>query len=260
MVESFPFAFVVSFTFLFGAAIGSFLNVCIYRLPVHESIVFPASHCRSCSLPLAWYENLPLLSYLVLRGRCRSCGAPFSGRYFLVELLTALLAIALVYRFGLSLTTAGYFAFVAALVIITFIDLDHWIIPNVISLPGVVAGILFSLVSPTLTLWDSIIGAIAGASVLLAVFGGYYLVTREEGIGMGDPKLLAMIGAFLGWRAIGFTLFCASLTGSLIGVALMLYRGADRKMPVPFGPFLAFGALCYLFFGEQLISWYLGLL
>ncbi|HXG22304.1 MAG TPA: A24 family peptidase [Methylomirabilota bacterium] len=259
MVDNLPFSFIVSFTFLFGAAIGSFLNVCIYRLPDHESIVLPASHCRSCSQVLSWYENVPLLSYLLQRGKCRSCGARFSSRYFWVELLTAFFAIALVYRFGLTVTTIGYFIFLAALVAITFIDLDHQIIPDVISLPGVVVGIVFSLVSPALTLGESVIGAVAGAGVLLAVFWGYYLVTHEEGLGMGDPKLLAMIGAFLGWRAIGFTLFCASLAGSLVGVTLMLRRGAGRKMAIPFGPFLAFGAVCYLFFGEQLIKWYLDL-
>src|SRR5262245_46049157 len=165
MIESIPFSLIVSFTFLFGAAIGSFLNVCIYRLPVHESIVFPASHCRSCSTLLPWYDNLPLLSYLFQRGRCRSCGAHFSPRYFFVELLTALLAIALMCRFGLSFTTLVYFVLTAALVTITFIDLDYQIIPDVISLPGVVLGLLFSLISPTLTFWNSLIGAMAGAGI-----------------------------------------------------------------------------------------------
>lgn len=259
MFESLPFPLIASFTFLLGAAIGSFLNVCIYRLPDGESVMFPSSHCRSCARALSWYENVPLLSYILQHGRCRTCGARFSSRYFWIELLTAFLAIALVYQFGLTITTVGYFVFLAALVAITFIDLDHQIIPNVISLPGIVVGLLFSLVSPTLTFWDSLLGVVAGAGVLLAVFWGYYLVTRQEGLGMGDPKLLAMIGAFLGWRAIGFTLFCASLVGSIIGVALMRYHHADRKMALPFGPFLAFGAVCYLFFGEQVIDWYLGL-
>lgn len=259
MFESLPFSFIASFTFLLGASIGSFLNVCIYRLPDGESIVLPSSHCRSCSRVLPWYENMPLLSYVIQRGRCRACGARFSSRYFWIELLTAFLASALVYQFGLTITTLGYFVFLAALVAITFIDLDHQIIPNVISLPGIVVGLLFSLVSPTLTFWDSLLGVVAGAGVLLAVFWGYYLVTHQEGLGMGDPKLLAMIGAFLGWRAIGFTLFCASLVGSVVGLALMRYHHADRKMALPFGPFLAFGAVCYLFFGEQVINWYLGL-
>jgi leader peptidase (prepilin peptidase)/N-methyltransferase len=260
MAESLPFFPVAAFAFVFGAAIGSFLNVCIYRLPLHESIVFPASHCRACSTPLAWYDNLPLLSYLLRRGRCRVCGAQFAFRYFLVELLTALLAVALVFHFGLGIVTLGYFAFSAALIVITFIDLDHQLIPDVVSLPGVIAGILFSLVSPTLTLWNSLIGLAAGAGVLLAVALGYRAIAGREGMGGGDVKLLAMIGAFLGWRAIPFTLFVASCVGSLIGVATMVQRNTDSKLAIPFGPFLSFGAICYLFFGEELIEWYLSLL
>jgi leader peptidase (prepilin peptidase)/N-methyltransferase len=258
MLEVSP-AFVISVAFIFGAVIGSFLNVCIYRLPQHESIAFPASHCRSCTAPLAWHDNLPLVSYLLRRGRCRFCGISFSGRYFVVELITALLAVLLVYRFGLTFTAFGYFIFSAALVVITFIDLDHQIIPDVISLPGIIVGIVFSLVSP-ITLWDSLIGAVVGAGILWAVFWGYYFLTHEEGIGGGDVKLLAMIGAFLGWQAIFFTLFCASFIGAVVGLIIMRIRHADGKMALPFGPFLSLGALCYLFFGERLIGWYFGLL
>jgi leader peptidase (prepilin peptidase)/N-methyltransferase len=259
MVEHLPFSFIVSFTFLFGAAIGSFLNVCIYRLPDHESIMLPASHCRSCSRVLSWYENVPLLSYLLQRGKCRTCGARFSSRYFWVELLTAVLAIALVHRFGLTITTLGYFIFLAALVTITFIDLDHQIIPDIISLPGVVVGLVFSLLSPALTLGSSLLGAALGAGVLLVVALGYKAVTGREGMGGGDIKLLAMIGAFLGWHAVPFTLFAASCVGSIIGVLVMIRSHANSQLALPFGPFLAFGAVCYLFFGEQLIRWYLGL-
>ncbi len=259
MIDTLPFSLIVSLTFLLGVVLGSFLNVCIYRLPKQESVVFPASHCRSCLRVLSWHENVPLLSYLVQRGRCRGCGERFSPRYFWIELLTALLAIGLVVRFGLTIPALIYFVFVAALVTISVIDIDHFIIPNRISLPGIVVGLGASLLLPALTFWDSLIGAVAGAGVLLAVFWSYYLVTHEQGLGMGDPKLLAMIGAFLGWQALGFTLFCASLTGSLIGLGMMLTGGADRKTALPFGPFLAFGAVCYLFFGEEIIGWYLGM-
>jgi len=259
MAEISP-SFVATVAFLFGAAIGSFLNVCIYRLPIHESIVFPASHCRVCSTPLAWYDNLPLVSYPLRRGRCRFCQTPFSFRYFLVELVTALLAVVLVRRFGLTITTVGYFAFSAALVVITFIDLDHQIIPDAVSLPGAVAGVVFSLVSPALSLWSSLIGLVVGAGVLLAVALGYRMMTGREGMGGGDVKLLAMIGAFLGWRAVPFTLFAASFIGSIVGVTTMVRSKADSKLALPFGPFLSFGALCYLFFGERLIAWYLNLL
>ena len=250
------------FVFVFGACVGSFLNVCICRLPLNESVVSPPSHCRACKALLPWHDNLPLLGYLMRRGRCGSCGEQFSIRYFMVELLTGLLAVALTWQFGPSLTTLGYFAFAAALVVITFIDLDHQIIPDVISLPGVLAGLLFSLLSPlpTLTLWTSFIGALVGGGILLAVALGYQLLTGREGMGGGDVKLLAMIGAFLGWRAIPFTIFIASFFGSLVGVTAMIRSRADSKLALPFGPFLSFGALSYLFIGEQLIAWYLGLL
>ena len=242
-----------------GACIGSFLNVCIYRLPLEESVVSPGSHCRSCATPLAWYDNIPLFTYLVRRGRCRVCGARFSARYFWVELLTAAIAGLLVVRFGVSLVTLGYFVFAAALVVITFIDTDYKIIPDVISLPGIILGLLFSAISAHLTFWESLTGAGLGAGVLLAVACGYWAVTRREGLGGGDIKLLAMIGAFLGWRAIPFTLLLASCTGSAVGIATMLRRRADSKLVLPFGPFLAFGAGCYLFIGESLIAWYLDL-
>ncbi len=250
------------FVFVFGACIGSFLNVCIYRLPVNESVVSPPSHCRACKTELSWYQNLPLFGYLLQRGRCSTCGAKFSIRYCMVELLTGVLAVALTWQFGPSLATLGYFAFAAALVVITFIDLDHQIIPDVISLPGVLAGLLFSLLSPlpTLTLWTSFVGALVGGGILLAVALGYQLLTGREGMGGGDVKLLAMIGAFLGWRSIPFTIFIASFFGSIVGVTAMIRSRADSKLALPFGPFLSFGALSYLFIGEQLIAWYLGLL
>lgn len=187
------------------------------------------------------------------------CGARFSVRYFWVELLTAAIAVLLVMQFGVSLVTLEYFVFAAALVVITFIDVDYKIIPDVISLPGIILGLIFSAISPHLTFWESLIGAGLGAGVLLTVALGYWAVTKREGMGGGDIKLLAMIGAFLGWRAIPFTLLLASCTGSVIGVATTIRRRADSKLALPFGPFLAFGAGCYLFVGEFLIAWYLGL-
>ena len=261
LAAEYPLLFLF-FVFVFGACVGSFLNVCICRLPVNESVVSPPSHCRACKALLPWHDNLPLLGYLMRRGRCGSCGEKFSIRYFMVELLTGLLAVVLTWQFGPTLTTLGYFAFAAALVVITFIDLDHQIIPDVISLPGVLAGLLFSLLSPlpTLTLWTSFIGALVGGGILLAVALGYQLLTGREGMGGGDVKLLAMIGAFLGWRAIPFTIFIASLLGSIVGVTAMIRNRADSKLALPFGPFLSFGALSYLFIGESLIAWYLGLL
>ncbi len=248
----------LAFVFTFGAIIGSFLNVCIARLPDGRSVVTPPSHCPKCQTYLSWYENIPILSYLVLGGRCRTCKIRISPIYPAVEVLTGALAVALFLRLGPTLAFAGYFAFAAALVVITFIDLDHQIIPDVISLPGIVVGLAFSLVSPLVTPLDAILGVLAGGGVLLSVAWLYKTFRGQEGMGGGDIKLLAMIGAFLGWQSIFVTLFVGSVIGSIIGVVVMLYEGADTKLAIPFGPFLAGGALVYLFWGERIIAFYFG--
>jgi leader peptidase (prepilin peptidase) / N-methyltransferase len=245
--------------FLFGAIIGSFANVCILRVPADESIVVPGSRCPECKQPVAWYDNIPLLSWLWLRGRCRSCREPISFRYFVVELLTALAAIAVYLRVGLGVEWLILFTFVAALIIITFIDLDHRIIPDVISLPGIVVGFLLSLRgAPGPGPLSSGIGILVGGGLLLAVAWGYYALTGREGMGGGDIKLLGMVGAFLGWQSVPFTMLLSSLTGSLVGVSLMWWTGSDTKYAIPFGPFLALGAITYIFCGDQIIGWYLG--
>jgi leader peptidase (prepilin peptidase)/N-methyltransferase len=250
--------FVIAVIFVLGAMIGSFLNVCIVRLPEERSIVRPRSHCPSCGHELAWYENIPLLSYLFLRARCRVCGTRISPLYPVVELLTGALAVALWLRLGTTLAFAGYFAFAAALVTITFIDLDHRIIPDVISLPGIVVGLAVSFVSPLVTPVGALLGMLAGGGTLLAVAGAYQAIRGQEGMGGGDIKLLAMIGAFLGWQSVFVTLMLASLIGSVIGIGLMLYQRADTKLAIPFGPFLAGGALVYLFFGDRILAFYFG--
>jgi leader peptidase (prepilin peptidase) / N-methyltransferase len=249
---------VIAAVFAFGAIIGSFLNVCIVRLPEERSIVRPPSHCPICRRDIAWYDNVPVLSYLLLRGRCRTCSTRISPLYPVVELLTGALAVALWLRLGPTPAFAGYFAFAAALVTITFIDLDHRIIPDVISLPGIVVGLVVSLVSPLVTPLDAVLGALAGGGVLLAIAFGYQAIRGQEGMGGGDIKLLAMIGAFLGWRSVFVTLMVASLIGSLIGVGIMLYQRADTKLAIPFGPFLAGGALVSLFFGDRIFAFYFG--
>jgi leader peptidase (prepilin peptidase) / N-methyltransferase len=252
--------------FLFGAIIGSFLTVCIARIPKRQSIAMPASHCPMCRTPIRWYDNLPLLSYLRLKGRCRSCGERISPRYFFVELLTAALAVALLLRFDLSPAFFIYLVFTAALVAVSFIDLELQIIPDVISLPGIAAGLLASLLNypwprghlalPPAPL-DSLLGILAGGGFLFLVAWVYERLTGIEGMGGGDIKLLAMIGAFLGWPGVPLSLFFASLAGSLIGLSLMIATRSGLRLKIPFGPFLCLGALIYLFFGPALLESYL---
>jgi len=244
--------------FLFGAMIGSFANVCIVRIPAEESIVLPDSRCPICKQPVRWYDNIPLVSWIILSGRCRSCRTPISFRYFVVELLTAVTAVALYARVGFGIEWLVLFAFLTALIIVTFIDLDHRIIPDVISLPGIVVGFVLSLRGEPGPV-SSAIGILAGGGLLLAVAWGYHAWTGRDGMGGGDIKLLGMIGAFLGWKSVPFTMLLSSLTGSVVGIALMLWTGSDTKYAIPFGPFLALGAVAFIFCGDALIAWYLGL-
>ncbi len=244
-------------TFVLGAIVGSFLNVCIYRIPARISLVFPGSCCPVCKAEVLWYQNVPLLSWLLLGGKCAACRGPISFRYPLVELLTGLLFSLGFWRFGMATATPVYWTFLSALVVITFIDLDHQIIPDVISLPGIVLGFLFSFAIPWLSWADSLLGILLGGGSLWAVSACYKLLTRAEGMGMGDVKLLAMLGAFLGWKAILPVIFMSSLLGTLVGVPVMLAKGAGGKYAIPFGPFLALGGVVYLFWGPLLIRWYL---
>jgi len=245
--------------FLFGAAVGSFLNVCIYRLPREKSIVYPPSACPACGGRIAARDNIPVISWLVLGGRCRSCSVRISWRYPLVELLNGLLTLALFSKFQLSPTFFVLFLFCSALVVITFIDLEHQIIPDVISLPGIAVGFACSFIVPWLGWKNSLIGIVAGGGSLLVVAYGYQLLTKKEGMGGGDIKLLAMMGAFLGWRSIPFIIFTSSLLGSVVGISVIMARKRDAQVPIPFGPFLALGAVLFIFFGRQLIGWYFGL-
>ncbi len=251
------FFFMVVCSFILGILIGSFLNVCIYRIPAEESIVSPPSRCPNCGASIRWYQNIPIFSYLMLRGKCGSCRVGISWRYPVIEALTGALFVLVFLSFQFSAATVVYWLFVAALVVITFIDLDHQIIPDVISLPGIVVGFLCSFAIPWLTWSDSLLGILLGGGSLWLVAVLYELLTKKEGMGGGDIKLLAMIGAFLGWKAILPIIFFSSLIGSLVGVPVMLAKKADSTLAIPFGPFLALGAVVYLFWGPQLIAWYL---
>ncbi len=245
---------------LFGLVIGSFMNVCIYRVPLGQSIVMPASSCPSCRERIRLYDNLPLVSYLLLGGRCRHCRAPIPWHYPVVEALAGLLSVALFAAYGASLAYLFFFLFACALVVISFIDLHHQIIPDVISLPGIAAGLVAALLLGHIGWLDSLIGLAAGGGALFLVAFGYRALTGREGMGGGDIKLLAMIGAWLGWWALPLVVLMASLSGALIGGAGLILSGRGLRVRIPFGPFLALGALLYLFFGYQITGWYFGLL
>jgi leader peptidase (prepilin peptidase) / N-methyltransferase len=242
---------------LFGSVVGSFLNVVILRLPdPGQSIAFPASHCPQCNSPLRWYENIPILSYIFLRGKCAYCHGSISVQYPLVELLMALVTAALVHRFQLSFATVGYFIFSAALLVIIFVDIRLQIIPDAISLPGIIFGVIFSLVSDTLTWQSSVIGVLLGGGVLYVVALIYTLLRKIDGMGGGDIKLLAMIGAWLGWQALPFVIFMSSITGSIIGIIAMRSQKKGGQTRIPFGPFLSLAALAYVFFSENIFYYY----
>ncbi len=244
---------------LFGAMVGSFLNVCISRLPKGESIVTPGSHCPDCGHPIKFYDNIPLISYLLLRGKCRSCKGAISAQYPLVEGVTALSSLLLFSKHGLSLSYLFYFSFIAALIVITVIDLYHQIIPDVISIPGIVVGLLGALIIPYITFFNSLIGILLGGGSLFLVATLYQWLFKREGMGGGDVKLLAMIGAFLGWEAVILTILLSSLVGSITGIVIMALKGKDFKYAIPFGPFLSLGAVIALFGQSEIVSWYLQL-
>ncbi len=245
------------FAFLFGLALGSFVNVCIYRIPLKKSIVHPPSNCPQCGARIRFYDNIPVISYIVLLGRCRQCRAPISLRYPLVEMMIGLLSVALFIQFGLSPKTIFLFFFTAALIAVAFIDLQHKIIPDVISLPGILIGLAFSFFpSAGIPPLDALIGVVGGGGFLFLVGAVFEKMTGREGMGGGDVKLLAMIGAWMGWKALPFIILLSSLTGAVIGgVSLVIARQGVRSR-IPFGPFLALGALGFLFFGDEITLWF----
>jgi leader peptidase (prepilin peptidase) / N-methyltransferase len=241
--------------FVLGLIIGSFCNVVIYRLPQGASIITPGSYCRSCRTPIRPWDNIPLLSYLLLRGSCRVCKGPISLRYPSVELVSGVLYVLLWIKFGFSITFAVYATLTSALLTIALIDYDHKIIPNTITLPGLVIGLGLSMWALPITPLASLLGLLIGGAF-------FYLIAlvSKGGMGGGDIKLIAMIGAFLGWQGALFTIFSGALLGSLVGVMLMLLGKKGRKDKVPFGPFLSCGAILFMLCGGDLIHWYLDLL
>jgi leader peptidase (prepilin peptidase) / N-methyltransferase len=250
--------------FLFGAAalgaiMGSFLNVCVHRLPRQQSVAWPPSACPNCGHMLAWYENIPVLSYLVLRARCRKCRAPISARYPIIEALTALMFLVGTWYYGPSLLLAQRLLFGCVLIVLFAIDLEHHLLPNVITLPAIAIGFIFSFF--TEPGWvASLIGIGLGGGLLFAVAEAYYRIRNEEGLGMGDVKMLAMIGAFLGWKLTIVALMMASFTGTLVGIGVLASGRGGMKFALPFGTFLALGAAIAATVGPDLIEWYRGFL
>ena len=251
-----PHAIALIFTAILGLCVGSFLNVVIARIPEGRSIVFPGSACPRCGKAIAWYDNLPILSYTLLRGRCRNCRESISWRYPAVEITCGILFALASRRFEPSTTLASALILLAGLVAITAIDLDHQIIPDVLSLPGIALGILFSLAPGGIGWAPSLLGVLLGGGVFLVIIVASTLVIGQAGMGVGDVKLGAMLGAFLGWKLALLSILLSVLLGGPLAATLLATGRKGRKDPIPFGPFLALGGLISLFWGEAVLTWY----
>lgn len=246
---------------LFGLAWGSFLNVVIYRLPLGMSLLKPPSSCPQCKRKIKYYHNIPVLSYIYLGGKCPDCRAKIPLTYLLVEILTPLSFILIFQHHDCALSLAFFASclFASAMIVLGFIDYYHQILPDEITLPGLVLALVYSPFRSDLTLKQALIGALVGAGFLLFVYGAYYLIRKKEGIGMGDVTLMLLIGAYLGWRLTLFTLILASFAGAVIGVLLILFKKKDFQYSLPFGTFLAPAAFFSLLWGEAIIRAYLNL-
>jgi leader peptidase (prepilin peptidase)/N-methyltransferase len=251
-----PPGFAEVFLLLAGLAVGSFLNVCIHRLPLKQSVVHPGSRCPSCGYELRWYDNLPVLSYAFLRGRCRSCGKGISLRYPLIEVITAVVFLAHWYAFGPTALLPVRLIFGCALIVLFMIDLEHQILPDAITLPGIVIGLALSVVLPPGPLM-SLLGVVFGGGLLWAIAELWFRLRKVEAMGFGDVKMLAMIGAWLGVKMALMTFVLSSMMGGLVGVILIASRRADMATRVPYGTMLAVAALIASLYGGPLLAWYL---
>ncbi len=251
---------IILFAFIFGLVLGSFLNVCIHRIPLKQSIVRPPSSCPNCGHRIRFYDNIPIVSYLILLGRCRYCKQRISIQYLLIELITGLLSTALIIRFGLGYHYLALLAFTSALLVITFIDLKYQIIPDVISIPGIILGFLASILVLPISWFESLIGILVGGGSFYLIAILFQKIKGREGMGGGDIKLLAMIGAWMGWGGLPFIILIASLTGLLLGGGSLLLSRHGIQTRIPFGPFLALGALIFLFFEREIVSSYFRLM
>jgi leader peptidase (prepilin peptidase)/N-methyltransferase len=249
----------VLIAFVFGLLWGSFANVVILRFPKGENVALPRSRCPKCLTPIAWYDNIPVFSWFFLRGRCRDCGAQISIRYPVVELLTGLVFAALVWNYGLTWRTFEYLIFCWGLIVVSFIDIDYMILPDVFTLSGIVIGLVGAAMNPERDFLPALAGVLMGGGFLWLIAYLYLLLRKEEGMGGGDIKLLAWIGAVLGWQAVPFVVLASSVIGSAVGLGLAFQGKAGLKSVIPFGPYLAFAALLYLFGGSDVGLWYIGL-
>jgi leader peptidase (prepilin peptidase) / N-methyltransferase len=270
-----------AFIFVFGLTIGSFLNVCILRIPERKSIVLPASACPKCGAPIHAYDNIPVLSYAILRGKCRACKTPISWMYPVVELLTGALFLGCWLAFGLTPLALKWAAFSAIMVVLVFTDLRERILPDVVNYTGFAIGLAISLFTPpadgtaawlsnklfafpppmpAVSLMDALLGAAVGSSLLWVVGEAYFRMRGREGMGLGDVKMMLMAGAFLGVKRTFLTIFVGSILGSLLGVAFILAKRKGTDYELPFGSFLGAAAILVVFFGTPLVSWYTSLL
>ena len=245
------------FVFWLGACLGSFANVIILRLPEGKSIAFPGSHCPHCKTKIRWYDNIPLVSWWILRGRCRACKKTIAFQYFLVEALTAFIFTGVYLKYGFSWTGIEFFVFAFSLIIVSFIDLKHMILPDVFTLSGILMGLFGAWLNPEREFLAAFWGVLMGGGFFWLIAYLYQVLRKAEGLGGGDIKLLAWIGAILGWKAIPYVILVSSISGSVIGIALALRRGSDLKTVIPFGPFLSLAALTYLLGGDEVGAWYL---
>lgn len=262
-------------SFIVGSMVGSFLNVCVYRLPKGESIVHPRSRCPKCETPIAWYDNIPMLSWLLLGAKCRNCKTPISWQYPLVEAITAALFAGVYVRFGFTIASPVYMLLAASLVLVTFVDLTDWTIPNEVTFPGIPFGLGCALVAmfvpntglivlgpPAVPIFSALIGAVAGGLALYLLDKGSLLFLGKRGMGFGDVKLIAMLGAFFGWPAVVMIIAIAAFAGAILGYSLILIqrsKGAEEGAHyIPFGPYLSFAGIVVMFFGKFIYEYWLG--
>lgn len=269
-IEATPAAmnFITVFVVFFGACIGSYLNVCIYRIPREESTIKPRSHCPHCGNLIAWHDNIPLLSWLALRAKCRRCGGRISPRYILVEVLVAALFLLVWMQYGLTLKTPVYWLMMAGLVLGTFVDLEHMIIPDRVSLGGLAAGLILSPLIPSLHGHSSWLPALVASAGGAALGGGLLygvgvlgkMAFKKDAMGLGDVKLLAGLGAFLGWKAVLFIVMVSSFIGAFVGIGFIIAKKHEWQSRIPYGPYIALAAMIWILWGPQVLNWYVALL